>query len=421
MRKASALSLLILLLSSPGLAQTTEEDLEKVRGEIADTEARQRAYEKEVQGLGEETKSLRRRLVSITARVLEKEAAVAEAEEQLKDLEEREKLAAVAFEQKSEALVETVAALQILQKNPPPALLVKPDDALDAARSSILLSEIAPALKEQADELAFKLSELRLLRDAVEDQKSALLEADRELDKEREKLQKLLVKREERYKSLSGRATAERARLAVLGERARNLEELLESLKVPPIFPRAKPDVGPKSPPSSTTGDTLASSEGLEIALISRARGHLRPPALGRIVSPFDTSDGTGGKTKGITIATQPNAQVVAPFDGKIAFAGPYWGEGEVLIIEAGEGYHLVLSGMEKVYGVVGQRLLAGEPIGQMGTNVADRAGDTGGPGSASGRRDALKPHLYFEMRKNGKPFDPEPWLAAARKRSTKG
>lgn len=306
-------------------------------------------------------------------------------------------------------------------------MLVKPDDALDAARSSILLSEIAPALKEQADELAFKLTELRLIRDAVEDQKEALLEADKDLTRERAKLQKTLAKREEKYKNLSKRAVSERERLAKLGTEAKNLEELLEKLRTVQIFPRNKPDLaplpdGPRQKPSG--GSTLASSEGLEIAKISKARGQVQPPALGRIVSPFDTNDGSGGKTKGITIATQPNAQVIAPFDGQIVFAGPYWGDGEVLIIEAGEGYHLVLSGMDVVHGVVGQRLLAGEPVGQMGirsrsgaTSALQEIGDKGGNSSASAARAASKPYLYFEMRKNGKPIDPEPWIAIGQRK----
>jgi murein hydrolase activator len=442
---------ILILCSGQSLAQSDVEKLRQVRGEMKDAEARSEAYEAEVKDLANETKKLRRRLVGVTARVLEKEAAVNEAEAVLADLEERESTAGQNFEKKSQALVETIAALQILQQNPPPALLVTPGDALDAARSSILLSEIAPTLKGQADELAFKLTELRLIRDAVEDQRLSLLEADKELAKERKGLQKMLAEREKKYGTLANRARAERNRVAQLARTAKDLEQLLASLRaVPPFFPRSKPDFEPRltrgpglgQRPRQKPGSGLATSEGLEITLISQARGFLKAPALGRIASKYNRPDGAGGKTKGIAIATQPRAQVIAPFDGEIVFAGEYLGYGQLLIIEAGEGYHLVLSGMVKIDGVVGQRLLAGEPIGTMGSSrrsVSDgqngdqsnrlggqqsrEATKTGpiGAGNADARsakaREAAKPHLYFEMRRHGKPFDPEPWIVGSERK----
>jgi septal ring factor EnvC (AmiA/AmiB activator) len=90
---------------------------------------------------------------------------------------------------------------------------------------------------------------------------------------------------------------------------------------------------------------------------------------------------------------------VVAPYDGEIVFAGQFRGYGELLIIAHGEGYHTLLAGMTRIYGVVGQRLLSGEPVGLMGE------GSKG------------VPRLYVELRRNGAAINPVPWLAASERK----
>jgi septal ring factor EnvC (AmiA/AmiB activator) len=122
-------------------------------------------------------------------------------------------------------------------------------------------------------------------------------------------------------------------------------------------------------------------------------------PARGRIVQRYGQHTDFGTLAKGITIETLPRAQVIAPHDGRVVFAGVYRDYGQLLIIEHGEGYHTLLAGFSRIDGTVGQWLLAGEPIGQMG------AGSTG------------KPVLYVELRRNGEPMNPLPWLAAKERR----
>ena len=84
---------------------------------------------------------------------------------------------------------------------------------------------------------------------------------------------------------------------------------------------------------------------------------------------------------------------MIAPFDGVVAFSGPFRGYGQLLILEHSEGYHTLLAGMTRLDSDVGQRVLAGEPVGVMSPD-----GD---------------PSLYVELRRNGQPINPLPWLAA--------
>jgi septal ring factor EnvC (AmiA/AmiB activator) len=108
----------------------------------------------------------------------------------------------------------------------------------------------------------------------------------------------------------------------------------------------------------------------------------------------------TSSPARGIVLETRPGAQVIAPYDGQVVFAGPFRGYGLLLIIEHAEGYHTLLAGMARVDSAVGQHLLVGEPVGVMG--------------QAEG-----KPRLYVELRHNGQPVNPLPWLTAHKTKVT--
>jgi septal ring factor EnvC (AmiA/AmiB activator) len=116
-------------------------------------------------------------------------------------------------------------------------------------------------------------------------------------------------------------------------------------------------------------------------------------PVAGKLKRRYGENDEFGAASKGILIRASPGGQVVAPFDGRIEFAGPFRGYGQILIIEHGDGYHSLLAGLERIDGVVGQWLVAGEPVGIMPT----------------GDREAA---LYLELRRHGQPINPSPWLA---------
>ncbi|MDE0725135.1 MAG: peptidoglycan DD-metalloendopeptidase family protein [Alphaproteobacteria bacterium] len=131
----------------------------------------------------------------------------------------------------------------------------------------------------------------------------------------------------------------------------------------------------------------------------SKLRGRLRLPARGSRVGHYGESTGFGPRAQGITLRTRPRAQVVAPHDGRIVFAGPFLNYGLILIISHGEGYHSLLAGLSKLQTVVGQSVLAGEPVGVMG-----------GDGKRS---------LYVELRRKGTAIDPNPWWSSSRERAS--
>lgn len=159
---------------------------------------------------------------------------------------------------------------------------------------------------------------------------------------------------------------------------------------------------------------------GEEVGALSEARsvaemmGKLRPPVEGTVVRRFGEPDEKGAPSHGIVLRTRPGAQVKAPFDSRIMFAQPYKEYGHLLILSTRDGYHFVLAGMTKIYGVEGQTLLEGEPVGVMAAAGAGAPEGPIGPGTDDAPGATAGPELYFEIRKDGKPTDPLPWLAMA-------
>jgi septal ring factor EnvC (AmiA/AmiB activator) len=106
--------------------------------------------------------------------------------------------------------------------------------------------------------------------------------------------------------------------------------------------------------------------------------------------------DGVGGAAApGLTYATAPGAQVIAPADATVLFAGPYHKSGQVLILQMADGYDAVLAGLDRLEVHPEDRVLAGEPVGRMS-------------------KTGLQPRLYFELRQNGRGFSPAPYMAVA-------
>jgi septal ring factor EnvC (AmiA/AmiB activator) len=129
-------------------------------------------------------------------------------------------------------------------------------------------------------------------------------------------------------------------------------------------------------------------------------------PANGREIRAFGEADGLGGTAQGISLATRASAQVSSPSDGWVVYAGPFRSYGQLLIINAGDGYHVLLAGMERIDVRLGQFVLAGEPVAAMASQRLASVGATGVGVS--------QPVLYIEFRKDGTSIDPAPWWAAS-------
>jgi septal ring factor EnvC (AmiA/AmiB activator) len=129
------------------------------------------------------------------------------------------------------------------------------------------------------------------------------------------------------------------------------------------------------------------------------AKGRLPLPAIGRRVLSFGEKTQYGGQSKGMVVETRHSAQVISPADGWVVYAGPFRSFGQLLIINPGSGYHILLAGMHQIDVQLGQFVLASEPVGTMA------------PAPKRASQDSA-PVLYVEFRKDQKSIDPDPWWA---------
>jgi len=134
------------------------------------------------------------------------------------------------------------------------------------------------------------------------------------------------------------------------------------------------------------------------------AKGTLPLPAQGKRIKRFGEADGVGGTLRGISLQTRGEARIIAPTDGWVVYSGPFRSYGQLLIINAGGGYHVLLAGMGRIDVSLGQFVLTGEPVAVMGASLP----------AGQGHNDNSRPVLYVEFRKDGRPIDPGPWWAEA-------
>jgi septal ring factor EnvC (AmiA/AmiB activator) len=210
----------------------------------------------------------------------------------------------------------------------------------------------------------------------------------------------------------------------------------------PAAKPRpAKQKEGPEAPPGDVAmltppAETAAKAPAIELApaaasLVPGSHGRMQPalafelakgrlplPAQGRQVLSFGDKTQYGGTSKGIVIETRFGGQVISPCDGWVVFAGEFRSYGQLLIINATGGYHVLVAGMSAIDVEPGQFVLAAEPVGTMSgaPRTALLAAQSNRSNVAQGTATASSPVLYVEFRKDGQPIDPDPWWVGNKK-----
>lgn len=368
------------------------DDLERLEKEIESKKARETALDRESKSLAADLAQLRERSIEAARAAQASEAKLTELEQRISFLEKQEAAHRSSLRTGRRNTARTLVVLTRMSRNPPQSLLLSPDRPIEVVRRAMLLRAALPAIRRRAAKLRTRLAALSDTREEIEGQRAALKRASQAYESQRGLLQKLANRKATLFRRTLSERRVVAQRIAILTREARNLRELFDRLeaerrKAPPTGPdgRAGRDGGRAS--------RLAFPKPAMLRAFPES-GAITLPANGHVARRYGESTGFGNTSKGITVETRGAAQVVAPYDGRIVFSGPFRGYGEILIIEHDGGYHSLLAGLERIDGQVGQWVLAGEPVGVMAKST-----------------DSV-PKLYFELRRRGQSINPLPWLA---------
>jgi septal ring factor EnvC (AmiA/AmiB activator) len=448
--------ILALVAASPAHAAGERDEAEQQRkdvnrtidlrtGQQAVVKTRAARLERDLNRLREEL-----RKASNAMRARTREAAAAE--DAAADAADAAETAEAEIDLRRQELAALVGAMARLSLRPPEALAALQDGPAEAARASLAFKALLPEVERRIEAARQALEAVaRLRQQHLERLQSASLAASALAD-ERKALHKtvqkkrLLIRQNETQEKNLGRevtklavqarsldsfisaltareAAVASARRAIAARQAAETRRYREELKRERAErarrqalarrPQPTPEPSnqwasipaPQVPPSQRVGrePPVAALSGppLNLSGLAGKQNDLAPPVAGQIIARF--GQGEGVMSRGLVYAAVAGADVFSPFDGKIAYAGPFRGYGEVALIDHGRGYHTLLTGLDRIDVSVGDWVLGGEPLGALGQGMGRKAG-RGGSGAGA-------PKLYVELRKNGEPVDPGPWF----------
>lgn len=332
----------------------------------------------------EKTTSGRDQVAALSQTITAYERGLGALREALRQATIREAALLMRFEAKRDRVARLVGVMSAMGTDPSPLLLLHPSGPLGTARSGMMLADVTPALQAEVDQLRAELQEVAELRRQQSGAADTLQRGLTAAQAARTALSQAIASRG----PLPRRFTDDPERLTLMIEDADTLDALATGLA---------PDLN-------------ADSTGL--ADFASAMGRIAMPVVGQILRRFGEADAAGIERPGLVIATRPQALITAPWSGTIRYRGAFLDYGNVMILEPGPGYLLVLAGLGTLYGEVGEVVGAGAPLGLMGgtDSTADPVQETRNASGSSGTET-----LYMELRQGGQPVDPGDWFAEAK------
>jgi murein hydrolase activator len=406
-------SSLLVVMQSLAHAQSTDPaaELGQVEQSLKDSSDKQATLATDIEAATKAQAEISDKLIALAKTLDSQQSAVQTADDKLKKLGAESVIIRSTLAEKQDQLSELLAGLQRLEQNPPPALVVEPQNILQALRGAMMFGAVVPEMRDQALDLQNNLHRLEAIKTDTEDAKKIQEQALAALAASQSELIKLQAEKKALAMNSAKDLEAEKLRAADLASKAKTLKQLLITLEEE----KKKAEAVKTAQAKALELEERKKREALmrPMMVFTQSKGRLDYPVQGTKLKQFGDDNGLGGSLDGLAIATSADSNVISPVDGRVEFAGPFRSYGQLLILNVGEGYLVLLAGMNQISAEIGQSIRAGEPLGQMGK----------GPSSVAligSETNNAQPVLYIEFRKNNDPVDPSPWWVGGRKEAMK-
>ncbi|WP_340588179.1 murein hydrolase activator EnvC family protein [Erythrobacter alti] len=371
-------------------SEETRIALAKALEERRAAEARSERLEAEAAQAEGEADRAARETAAIAARIQQAEAGIAAAQARMVMIDSQRSQLREALGEEQRPLIRLTAALQQFARRPVALSVLRPGEVRDVVYLRAMLANAVPQVQANTAGLRTRIDRAAALRREAEVAAVSLRAEEAALDERRAQLADLESAARLAARAAGGRANREAERALALAEEARDLDGLVDQLdRDGRLRARLAALPGPKLRPASP-GESRA-AEVTPTATATRSpegRASIMPyilPVSGRLLTGFGAPE-AGGLSRGITLAPLAGAQVVAPAQGRIAFAGPYRGYGRIVIIEHPGGWTSLITGLVRSDVAVGQDVVGGAPLGIAGPN---------------------RPTITLELRRQGEPVNP--------------
>jgi murein hydrolase activator len=386
--------------------------------------------EKRILDFAKQREELNAKLIGAAEAIQQSEQDLTRIEARVAELAVEEKQMRSNLLSQNSTLIKLLGALQRMGRDPPPVLITRRDDALKMVRSALQISAVFPELRDKALVLATKLGALDKVLADVKNEGQQLADATAKYASEQKQLAELIESNQTAMAAEVQQLGIDRDQIeqglrtvadltGALNTVVANVEQLpalrstlgkydqeLETALLAPAEP-AEPE--PTQPAAPASPARIKPAKPFE-----RMKKQLPLPVEGRRILGFGDVTKTGIRLKGQAYATRPAALVTAPCDGWVVYAGEFRNYGQLLIINAGGGYHVLLAGLSQVDVTMGQFVLGRQPVGKMGAkrssaSAANSATASANDGTSAKAADS-SPLFYVEFRHKEQPINPAPW-----------
>lgn len=368
--------------------QDRQRELAAAKGMAAKSLRQAEILEERAANEADSAEQLQAQVAAVAGRIQAIEAEIAEAEARVALIEKMRERLRTRLADKQKPAMRLAAALQTMASRPPAMALVQPGTTSDLVHVRMLLAGLAPEIRSRTEGLRADLDESRRLKQDAAKALNVLAEGRKRLDENRASLVRLETQHRQASRRFASGAMAEQDRALALGEKARDIVELIDQLGVQSATRGLLETLpGPLLRPARPGAANAVPSEA---AQVGPAKLDYRLPVTGQLVTGLGEVSTTGARAKGLTLRAQPKAQVSAPHRGRIAFAGPFKGYGQIVIIDHGDGWTSLITDMATLSVRVGETVIQGSPIGRTGGSAA---------------------RVTVELRRSGRPVDITPMI----------